>query len=84
MSIQHYQKIHGSKKDGMSKSPYPTKNFSEFKPAVHLLKIDLTSITIDIHRLENYIQKHEGGLITATRHETENIINNRMTITRKQ
>ena len=29
-------------------------------------------------------KKHEGGLITATRHETENTMNNRMTITRKQ
>ena len=42
------------------------------------------SIDTSIHRLENYIQKHEGGLITATRHETENTMNNRMTITRKQ
>ena len=25
-----------------------------------------------------------GGLITATRHETENQMNNRMTVTRKQ
>ena len=38
----------------------------------------------NIHRLENYIQKHEGGLITATRHETENTMNNTMTIIRKQ
>ena len=30
------------------------------------------------------IQKHEGGLITATRNDTENTINNRMTISRKQ
>ena len=42
------------------------------------------SIDTSIHRLENYIQIHEGGLITATRHETENTMNNRMTITRKQ
>ena len=35
-------------------------------------------------RLEDYIQNHEGGLITATRNETENTMNNRMTITRKQ
>ena len=42
------------------------------------------SVDTSIHRLENYIQKHEGGLITATRHETENTMNNRMTITRKQ
>ena len=42
------------------------------------------STDTSIHRLENYIQKHEGGLISATRHETENTMNNRMTITRKQ
>ena len=42
------------------------------------------SVDTSIHRLENYIQKHEGGLITATRHETENTMNNTMTITRKQ
>ena len=41
------------------------------------------SVDAFIHRLENYIQKH-GGLITATRHETENTMNNRMTVTRKQ
>ena len=42
------------------------------------------SVDRSIHRLENYIQKDEGGLITATRHKTENTMNNRMTITRKQ
>ena len=42
------------------------------------------SVDTSIHQLKNYIQKHEGGLITTTRHETENTMNNRMTITRKQ
>ena len=42
------------------------------------------SVDTYIHRLENYLQKHEGGLNTATRHETENTMNNRMTVTRKQ
>ena len=42
------------------------------------------SVNKSLHRLENCIQKHEGGLITATRHETENTMNNIMTITRKQ
>ena len=37
-----------------------------------------------IQRLVEYIQKYEGGLITATRNDTENTMNNRMTITRKQ
>ena len=42
------------------------------------------SVDVSIQRLEDYIQKHEGGLITATRNYTENTMNNRMTITRKQ
>ena len=42
------------------------------------------SVDALIQRLEDYIQKHEGGFIVATRHETENTMNNRMTITRKQ
>ena len=42
------------------------------------------SVYTSIQRLKNYIQKHEGGLITATRNDTENTMNNRMTITRKQ
>ena len=37
-----------------------------------------------IQRLEDYIGKHEGGLITATRNKTDYTIDNRMTITRKQ
>ena len=35
-------------------------------------------------RLEDYIEKHKGGLITATRNYTDNIKTNRMTITRKK
>ena len=42
------------------------------------------SVDASIQQLKDYIQKHEGGLITATRHGTENTINNRMIITRKQ
>ena len=42
------------------------------------------SVDASIQQLEDYIQKHEGGLITATRNDTENTVNNRMTITRKQ
>ena len=42
------------------------------------------SVDTSIHRLENCIQKHEGGLITVTRQETENTMNSRMTVTRKQ
>ena len=35
-------------------------------------------------RLQEYIQKHDGGLITAIRNDTDNTMDNRMTITRKQ
>ena len=48
----------------------------------------LTSIkdSVDalIQRLEDYIEKHKGGLITASRNDTDNTKANRMTITRKQ
>ena len=42
------------------------------------------SVDASIQRLEDYIQKHDGGLITAIRNDTNNTIDNRMTITRKQ
>ena len=42
------------------------------------------SVDTSIQRLEDYIQKHEGGLITAARNNTDNKMDNRMTITRKQ
>ena len=42
------------------------------------------SVDASIQRLKDYKQKREEGLITATRNETENTMNNRMTITRKQ
>ena len=42
------------------------------------------SVDASIQRLEDYIQKHEGGFITATRNDTDNTMDNRMTITRKQ
>ena len=34
--------------------------------------------------IEGYIQKHERGLITATRNDTGNAIDDKMTTTRKQ
>ena len=42
------------------------------------------SVYASIRRLEDYIEKHEGLLITATRNDTDNTIDIRMTITRKQ
>ena len=42
------------------------------------------SVDVLIQRLEDYIEKHEGRLITAIRNDTDNTMDNRMTITRKQ
>ena len=42
------------------------------------------SVDTSIQRLEVYIEKHERGLITAIRNDTDNTIDNRMIITRKQ
>ena len=41
------------------------------------------SVDASIQRLEDYIEKHEGGLITAIRNDTGNTVDNRMK-TRKQ
>ena len=42
------------------------------------------SIDDSIQRLEDYIEKQEGRLITATRYNINNTKNNRMTITTKK
>ena len=42
------------------------------------------SVDASIQRLEDCIQKHDGGLITAIRNDTDNTMDKRMTITRKQ
>ena len=42
------------------------------------------SVDASIQRLEDYIEGHEGGLITAIRNNTDNTIDNRMTKTRKR
>ena len=42
------------------------------------------SIDVSIKELEDYIEKHGGGLITAIKNLTENTMTNRMIITRKQ
>ena len=42
------------------------------------------SVDASIQRLEDYIEKYEQGLITVIRNNTDNTIDNRMTITRKQ
>ena len=48
-----------------------------------LARID-DSVEESIQQLENYIQKHDGGLIMAIRKDTDNTMDNRMTITKKQ
>ena len=42
------------------------------------------SVDTSIQRLEDYTQKHDGGLFIAIRNNTDNTMDNRMTITRKQ
>ena len=42
------------------------------------------SIDTSIQWLEAFIEKHERGLNTAIRNDTDNTVDNRMTITRKQ
>ena len=42
------------------------------------------SVDTSIQRLEDYIEKHVRGLITASRNNTDNMIDNRMTISKKQ
>ena len=42
------------------------------------------NVDTSIRRLEDYKEKHKGGLITAIRNDTDNTVDNRMTITRKQ
>ena len=42
------------------------------------------SVDTSIQQLEDYIEKHEGGLITAIRNNTDNTIDNKMTKTMKE
>ena len=42
------------------------------------------TVDASIQRLEDYIEKHERGLITTIRNHTDNTIDKRMTTTRKQ
>ena len=45
---------------------------------------NINSVDASIQRLEDYIQKHDGGLITAIRTDTDNTMDNRMRITRNK
>ena len=42
------------------------------------------SVDTSIQRLKDYIEKYEGGLITAIRNNTDNPIDNRITTAKKQ
>ena len=42
------------------------------------------SVDTSIQRLEDYIEKHERGLITAIRNDTDTTLDDRMTTTRKK
>ena len=42
------------------------------------------NVDASIQWLEDYIQKYDGGLITAIKNDTDNTMDNRMKITRKQ
>ena len=42
------------------------------------------NVDASIQQLEDYIQKLDGGLVTAIRNDNDNTMDNRMTITRKQ
>ena len=42
------------------------------------------TVDVSIQRLEDYIEKHERGLITTIRDDTDNTIDERVTATRKQ
>ena len=42
------------------------------------------TVDASIQRLEDYIEKHERGLITAIKNDLDNTIDERMTTTRKQ
>ena len=42
------------------------------------------NVDASVRRLEDYIEKHDEGLITGMRNVTDNTMGNRMTKTRKQ
>ena len=42
------------------------------------------NVDASIRRLEDYMEKYDGGLITAIRNDTDNTMDKRMTITTKQ
>ena len=56
---------------------------SKREGGIGLVSIE-NSVDASIKRLEDYIERHEEGLITAIKNNTDNTMDNRMTLTRKQ
>ena len=65
-------------RDDIENSMYQENKEEEDLPSIE------DSVDTSIKWLEDYIEKHERGLITSIRNDTDNTIDNRMTITRKQ
>ena len=67
----------------MHKALYPTDDVDRLYVSRKDEGRGLVSIEDDasMRRLEDYIEKHEGGRITAIRNDTDNTMDNRMTIT---
>ena len=69
----------------MNKALYPRDNVDRLyvirKEGARWLASIEDSIDASIQRLNDYIEKHEGRLITATRSDTDHTKTKRMTIT---
>ena len=62
----------------------PITQTPEYNNRLTLVWKTYKGIIIIIRRLEDYITKHEGGLITAIRNDTDNTMDKRMQKTWKQ
>ena len=67
----------------MHKTLHPRDDIDRNEEGRGLTNIE-DSVDVSIHWLKDYIEKHEGELITATRNDTDNTKIKRMSITRKQ
>ena len=70
----------------MHKALHPRDNvdrlYESRKEGVRGLTSIEDSVDASIQWLEDYIEKHEGGLVMAIKNNTDNMVTNRMTITR--
>ena len=67
----------------MHKALHPRDDIDRKEGGKGLASIE-DSLDALIQRLEDYIEKHERGLITAIRKDTDDTIDDRMTLTWKQ